>query len=69
MYVCMYVRRDLLIRTAMEGVEESYRRQKQEVKLINDYHVLKGKCDDIYEYRYRHRPILVFINSYIYACF
>ena len=52
----------------MEGVEESYRRQKQEVKLINDYHVLKGKCDDIYKYRYRHRPILVFINSYIYAC-
>ena len=38
----MYVYRDLLVRTAMEGVEESYRRQKQDVKLINDYHVLKG---------------------------
>ena len=31
----------------MEGVEESYRRQKLEVKLINDYHVLKGVCDHI----------------------
>ena len=35
------------MRTAMEGVEESYRRQKLEVKLINDYHVLKGVCDHI----------------------
>jgi len=34
--------RDLLVRTAMEGVEESYRRQNQNVTLINDYHVLKG---------------------------
>ena len=34
--------RDLLIRTAMEGVEESYRRQRQTVALETEYHVLKG---------------------------
>ena len=40
-YLSLYFR-DLLVRTAMEGVEESYRRQNQNVTLINDYHVLKG---------------------------
>jgi hypothetical protein len=33
---------DLLIKTAFEGIEESYKRMKQPVKLAKDYHILKG---------------------------
>jgi len=34
--------RDLLVHSAMDGIEEGYRRQKLEVKLNRDYHMLKG---------------------------
>ena len=34
--------KDYLVRTAMEGVSESYKRQKAPVKLSTDYHILKG---------------------------
>ena len=31
-----------LVMTAIEGIEEAYRRQKQETKVAKEYHVLKG---------------------------
>lgn len=34
--------KDLLVRTAMEGVTESYKRQNSPVKLSADFHILKG---------------------------
>lgn len=34
--------KDLLVRTAMEGVTESYKRQNSPVKLSSEFHVLKG---------------------------
>ena len=34
--------RDLLVQTAIEGVEESFRRQKQDTKVSKEFHVLKG---------------------------
>ena len=34
--------KDLLVRTAMEGVAESYKRQNTPLKLSTDYHILKG---------------------------
>lgn len=34
--------RDLLVQTAIEGVEEAFRRQKQETKVCKEFHVLKG---------------------------
>ena len=33
---------NLLVQTAMEGVEEAYKRQKQPTKLLKDFHIIKG---------------------------
>lgn len=34
--------RDMLVRTGIDGVQQAYRTQQQDVKLSSDFHILKG---------------------------
>ena len=39
--------KDLIVHTAMEGVEEAYKRQGQKVKVDKEFHTLKGTISTV----------------------